>query len=155
MNSHSKLKYIFIVLVVLVLIGVVYVLQMTKKPEVPYEVSTPAGYPLGTTVSLYKNVPPGFPEEVLLENEKLNYSGSVDFEQGKSRSMSVSYLSNKSMKDVFDLYTSSLPKLEWNVNVEVGSEKVVVIRAVKGIQSVLITVSPLDNNIMVTFQYEK
>ncbi|HEY4505258.1 MAG TPA: hypothetical protein VJG67_01005 [Candidatus Paceibacterota bacterium] len=155
MNSHSKLKYLFIVLVVLVLIGVVYVLQMTKKPEAPYEVSTPSVYPLGTTVSLYRNVPPGFPEEVLLEDERLSYSGSIDFEQGKSRSMSVSYISNKSMKDVFDLYTSSLPKLGWNVNVEVGSEKVVVIRAVKGIQSVLISISPLDNNLMVTFQYEK
>lgn len=157
MINHSILRYTFIIIVVLILLslGFIFVFSGKISQEKPYQVLTPEVYEKGTVVALYKNTPPGFPKEVVLENKTLDYSGTVTTPQGKTQ-ITVSYISDKSMQDIVSLYEKSLPSVGWNITEKTVYEKVSIIKATKGEQSVLLSIAPLrESETMVTFQYIK
>src|SRR3990167_791870 len=156
MEGHSKLKYFLSFLVavgVLTLLSFVYQkYQITQ--EKPYKILTPQSYATGTTVSLYKNTPPDFPKEVVLEDKILDYSGAVTSPQGKTQ-ITVSYVTDKSMQEVVDMYLGSLPGVGWKVAEKSVYIKVSIIKAFKGTQNILMSIAPLEGRgTIVTFQYE-
>jgi len=157
MINQTTLRYSFVIIIVLVLLslGFIYVFSVKIGGEKPYQVLTPEVYEKGTTVSLYKNIPPDFPREVVLEDKTLDYSGTVTSPQGKTQ-ITVSYVTDKSMQDVVDVYLGSLPGVGWKVVEKSVYIKVSIIKAIKGTQSILISIAPLEGRgTKVTFQYEK
>ena len=127
--------------------------------EKPYKVIIPdKGYISGTKIYLYINPPPGFPDEVILEQKELTSSSSVNTPDGKKQ-ITVSYLSNKSLTDVAEIYRSGLSQINWDVISKLVSKGVIIIEATKGSDNVLITLSPgvsvQAGSSMVTFQYDQ
>jgi len=146
---------VVVVIIILLLVGFVYITSVGVFGERPYQVLTPEVYEKGTTVSLYKGTPPKFPEEVILEDKPLDYSGSVVSPQGKTQ-ITVSYISNKTMNELVELYSQTLPSVGWGISEKSIYEKVSIIKTDKGDQSVLLSISPLEKGgVLVTFQYEK
>jgi hypothetical protein len=157
MTNRSTLRYIFIIIIVLILLSLcfIYVFSGKISKEKPYQTLTPDIYKKGTVVELYKNTPPNFPKEVVLENKTLDYSGTVAV-PGSKVQIKVSYVSDKSMQNIVDLYNKSLPSVGWNIVEKTIYTKVSIIRATKGEQSILMSISPIkEGEVMVTFQYEK
>jgi hypothetical protein len=158
---ENKSKTFLILGVVLVIGGLFYFFYFKNLNSTPYQVLTPDSYDLGTTVSLYKNTPPNFPAEVILENKALSYSGTVTAPDGKTQTK-VSYQSEKNISDILTMYKDSLPKSGWSVSVNSVSPNVAIFLASKGSESVLITIvttkqigTAKDMGALVTFQYEK
>ncbi len=152
MNTHSKTKYFFVILL-LALAGFVY-FSYTNKQQ-PYEVISPEGYDAGTTLSLYKNVPPSFPEEFVLSNTKVDYSGKIETPEGRTE-MTVSLTSLQKLLDIINVYRSSLPAEGWTVSVKSATQQLGILEAVKGEKVVLVTVTPLNAiQRLITLQYEK
>lgn len=155
MENHFQSKYFLILGVVLIIVGGFYLLNLENPETIPTAVLVPENYPTGTTVSVYENAPPGFPKEIILENKELDYSGTVVSPEGKVQ-ISVSYISDKSMEEVADLYDRTLPSLGWTVTEQSIYEKVSIVQATKRGQNVLLSIVPLEKGgAMVTFQYEK
>lgn len=157
MINQTTLRYSFIIIIVLVLLslGFIYVFSSKIAGEKPYQVLTPEVYEKGTTVSLYKDTPPDFPKEVVLEDKTLDYSGAVTSPQGKTQ-ITVSYVTDKSMQDVVALYSDFLPTVGWSITEKSVYIKVSIIKAFKGTQNVLMSIAPLEGRgTIVTFQYEK
>ncbi|MFA5888966.1 MAG: hypothetical protein WCW47_03715 [Candidatus Paceibacterota bacterium] len=157
MSNQSIIKYFIVIIIVLILLslGFIYIFSVKISKETPYQTLTPENYEKGTVVNLYKNIPPGFPKEVVLENKTLDYSGSVTTSQDKTR-ITVSYISDKNMQNVVGIYEKSLPDVGWNIVDKSIYEQVSIIRAIKEEQSILVSISPLkEDETMVTFQYEK
>lgn len=167
MVDRSKLRYfvviIAIIIFILLFLGYIYIFSITIPKESlqtnsgpkPYQILTPDAYASGTIISLYKEIPPIFPKEVVLENKTLDYSGVVTDVQGKAR-ITVSYVSDKSLKDIVDLYTQSLPGVGWGIAETSVYAKVSIIKITKGEESMLISIAPLQKSgTMVTFQYEE
>lgn len=155
MENKHKFAYIFIIIIVLLLAGAVY-LVMKERAYVPPEVIlTPEVYPEGTTVSLYKEAPSIFPEEVILENKTLDYSGEVTTPEGKTQ-VSVSYVSDKTLQAVVDVYVGALPNVGWTITEKTVYTKVALIKATKGNEKILLSIAPLkEGETKVTFQFEK
>jgi len=156
MSNQSILKYSIIIVIVLVLLslGFIYIFSVKISKETPYQTLSPKAYEQGTVVDLYKNTPPGFPKEVVLENKTLSYSGTVTTPQGKTQT-TVSYKTEQNMQNLVDIYTTSLPSVGWEIAEKSVYEKVSIIKAVKGEQSILLSIAPLkEGELMVTFQYE-
>lgn len=155
MINHSILKYTFIIfIIILLLLGFFYLFSLNLR-EKPYEVLTPDVYEVGTTVSLYQNTPPGFPKDLILEEKTLDYSGTVTVPSGKKQT-TVSYISNKSMTELVDIYSNALPEKGWQIMAKSVYPKVSVIQAVKKDQSILLSIAPSkDGEVMITFQYEQ
>ncbi len=161
MENNSSSKYFWIILVLLILAGIVYSIKFIKPNEAPYQVLTPTNYSPGTKISLYKNAPPDFPKELILENQTLNYSGTVATQDGHSKT-SVSYKSDKTVYQVLALYEDGLPKVGWQVSINSAKPDLAVLTAFKGSEKVLITISNVQPKgaakslgVMITFQYEK
>lgn len=155
MENKHKLAYVVIIIIVLILTGAVYLLNLKKAYVPPTEVLTPESYPAGTTVSLYDQAPSDFPREVIFENKPLDYSGTVTSPDGKTQT-SVSYVSDQSMQAIVDIYVGALPNVGWTVTEKTVYEKVSIIQATKGNENVLISIAPLkEKEVKVTFQYEK
>lgn len=164
MLNHVQLKHAAAILIIALLIVFVGVFfnsssknNLNLMAEKPYEVIKPEkGYIPGTTVSLYKNAPPGFPSEVILENKTLSHSSLVNTPDGKSQT-SVSYMSDKSPLEVAQSYTVSLPKQGWKITSNVISKNISVLQASLGEKKLLLTVSPGNTpnatDAMVTLQY--
>jgi hypothetical protein len=167
MVERLKLRYfvviIAIIIFILLFLGYIYIfsvaipkesLQTNSGPK-PYQILTPDVYTSGTIVSLYKEIPPIFPKEVVLENKTLDYSGTVTSPQGQMQ-ITVSYVSDKSMKDAVNFYTKYLPGVGWTIAETSVYDKVSVIKTTKGKQNILMSVAPLQKGgTMVTFQYEE
>lgn len=152
MQNNSQSKYALVAVAVLILIALVFFLK--NPQDTPYK-ALPSNNETDTTVSLYKNAPPNFPMEVILENKTLDYSGEVKTAQGKTQT-TVSYISDKNMQDVVAMYTDSLPKIGWEAKVLSNSANVAIISAAKTDQKIILTISPLKaKGVMVTFQYDK
>ena len=155
MQDKHKWAYIIIIIIVLVLTGAVYLLNLKNAYIPPTKVLTPESYPVGTTVSLYDQAPNNFPREVIMENKVLDYSGTVTNPNGKTQT-SVSYISDQTMQAVVDIYVGALPNVGWTVTEKTVYAKVSIIQATKGKESILISIAPLKaGETMVTFQYEK
>jgi len=153
MISNFKLRYIFRGIVLLVLLFSLYYLVGYLRREKPYEVLTPEVYEKGTTVSLYKNVPPSFPQEFMLLNSKIDYSGETKSSNGTTQTQ-VALISNDSVLNIINYYKTYLPEEDWLVSVETLKESIGVIRATKDNRSIIVSVITIDpTETMVTIQY--
>lgn len=142
------------VIIILVCLFFVYLSYSVFLKEKPYKVLTPDVYEEGTTVSLYKNVPPEFPKNVIAEEKVLNYSGTVSSPNGKKQ-ITVSYVSDKTMSNLVTLYSEFLPKNNWELIARSVYEKVSIIQISKNERNIMLTIAPIkDGETMVTFQYE-
>ena len=149
----NKTMTAWLVLVIILVLSYGY-LQYAQS-NTPYLTLSPTNYPEGTAINLYKNVPPGFPPSLILENKTLDYSGVLEGSDGKKQ-ITVSYISDKSMSGIMDMYLSALPKDGWSISDNLRSEKASIIQASKVGESLIITVAPVkDVEVMVTFQYEQ
>ena len=149
---NKKMLLMSISVLIIVLAVFIFVWAMRSKP---YQVLTPNVYPEGTTISLYKNIPAGFPNDVILEDKTLDYSGTVQNPDGKKQT-TVSYISDKNMSEITEMYASSLVENSWKISNSSKFEKVSIIQATKNTENLTITIAPIkDAKTMVTFQYEK
>src|SRR3989338_8751187 len=114
MEKQLEAKYFIVVLLVLA----AAFLFFYKVPGQPYKVvGAPEQFPTkGTTISHYKNLPPGFPPELVLESELLATSEIVAIPGGKKQII-VSYVSKLNAEAAMALYVKSLPAVGWNVSV--------------------------------------
>lgn len=152
MSSMNKRNITILFLVVLVLGGLYFV--FTKYEKKPYKIVTPDNYEAGTTVSLYKNIPPTFPTNIILEGKTLNYAGTVQGPDGKQK-ISVSYISNKSLEELSAMYSPSLEKVGWQISNKSESRLSISILAKKGENKLIVTAGQVKpGEVMVTFQYE-
>lgn len=152
MEGHSKLKYFFITLLVFLVLVVVYFLYQTNTVK-PYKILVPQSYPEGTTISLYKNIPPDFPGEIILEDKVLDYSGTTAIPNGLKQT-TVSYISEKTIGDVMKMYLDYFPTIDWKIKARSDSQNSAIIQVVKENRSVLVMVDKIDKQTKVTFQYE-
>lgn len=157
MEKISKSKY-FLVFSFILIIAVLFYLFNLQKPEPPYQVLTPESYQPGTTVSLYKDVPPGFPGEVVLEDNPLN-SSTVVTGTGKTQ-MKVSYESAQKVAELLPIYEETLLQKGWTVFINSSSAKAATLVVTKDGKNVLITIADSKQagtsfKSLVTFQYDK
>lgn len=152
MQNNSKLKYFFILLAVILVAVVSY---FTYKHQAPYKVLTPENAPAGTTVSLYNTTPPNFPKEVILENKTLKSSSTVKTSFGVYQ-VSVSYISDQLMNDLFTVYKDTLTKNGWQVVDKTSSFTTRTLVVGKNGKIVIISISTgLDlKTSLVSFQYQ-
>lgn len=124
------------------------------KEERPYEVLTPIVYSEGTTISLYKNAPAGFPNDLILEDVALDYSGTVQNPDG-SKQITVSYISEQDMPTITEAYSARLENSGWKIINSSKLEKVSILQATKSPANLTVTIAPIKSaKTMVTFQYE-
>ncbi|OHB00158.1 MAG: hypothetical protein A3H52_00250 [Candidatus Zambryskibacteria bacterium RIFCSPLOWO2_02_FULL_39_26] len=147
----SKLVYLVIFIIIVSTFAYFNYDSFINGPEV----IIPGNYPVGTRISLYKDLPPDFPVELILENASLNYSGTVAVPGDKTKT-TVSYVSSKSLKDLAVMYENVLKTNDWNISKKTVSQTIAVFLAGKTNQKIILTISSLkDKGVMVTFQYEK
>jgi len=138
---------------IVLLLGVFFYTR--DSSEEPYQVLTSSVYEKGTKVDLYRDLPPDFPQEIVLEDKVLDYSGSVINPQGKTQT-TVSYISDKRSQNIVDIYIKYLPDVGWTVVEKISYPNVSIIRAEKGGDKVIVSIAPVNGSgVMVTFQYEK
>lgn len=153
MINNSLTKYLLAggAILIIIIIGLVYFLKTPK----PYKVFVPENSPAGTTVSLYKGTPPGFPSEIILENKPLDYSGTMTVSGGKTQT-TVSYVSDQKVRDLVNLYNASFAKMGWTTTVKSSAAIGTTFEATKANQKITITiVFRRTPGTLVTFQYEK
>ena len=175
MESEDQTRTAINIIVFVVFLAVVYfilsyfgVIDLIEKkinfgsePEAqkPYQLIRPEkGFATGTTVSLYKTTPPGFPAEVILENKPIYHSSTVSMPDG-NKQIVVSYLSDGSPEDTANFYMQNLPKKNWVLQNTKITKNVSVIDTSFGNEKVLITITPgVGKNAegsLVTFQYKQ
>lgn len=152
-DQRNKFTTFFSLAVALVFIAVFF--YFNYKPR-PYSVISPDSYDDGTTVSLYKDLPPDFPQSLILEQVDLDYSGAVKMPDGKVKN-TVSYISNKKSDEIGDMYRSSFPKDGWDfVRSDRNPGLVYIVEAAKDDESLIVTAAYLDDfRTMVTLQHDK
>ena len=154
MDTKRKTEYIFGGLAIFVFILFIYFFGV-KEMERPYEVPVPESYPAGTNISLYQRAPQGFPKEIILEDKTLKYAGTVTSGGGKEQTK-VSYISDKTVSSLTDLYLAVLQKNNFIISNKSVSLNVTVIKASRGEEKMIITLAPYKGSqVMATFQYEK
>jgi hypothetical protein len=153
MQSEQKSKLLgFFGLVVVVII---IILLVSKNSNSPYQVLTPEHYPPGTTVSLYKGVPPEFPKEVILENKEITKGDTVSLADGKKQ-VTISYISEKSVEEAAALYIASFENSAWKMVSNNTNPKVSTVHVTRNTERLIITIVPNQGvGAEVTFQYEK
>ena len=163
MEKISKSKYFLVFGVVLTVAVAFYLFGLDRPNQTPYKVLAPDSYDLGTTVSLYKAVPPGFPADIILENKVLTDSSVVTSRQGVTQTK-VSYKSRKNVADALALYKEVLPTKGWSISAASASAStnVATFTASKGTDRVLVTIAVIKQvgtakevGALVTFQYDK
>lgn len=155
MENKNWFKYLITIIVVLIITGIFYFVVLRNLYTPPKQILTPDIYPSGTTVSLYDEAPSVFPKEVILENKTIKYSGTVAIPGGKTQT-SVSYVSDNTMPAIVDIYMGALPNMGWEILAKTVDEKVSLLRASKGDEVILLSISPIKKGeVLVTFQYEK
>lgn len=153
--ASSKVKYILIA----VIIGLAAVAGWLFLPKIfqekPYQVLAPESYATGTTLALFKNIPPDFPSNIVAENKELDYAGTLTTAEGKSQ-ITVSYKSEKSVADLAALYKERLADKNWSVLADSVQPLAAVIEAQRSERKVTVTMGMIkEGETLVTFQYEK
>ncbi len=153
MEKQTEVKIYWAIGVLIIFIGLIYFFSLGRPSAKPLQVFT---RPDGTTVSTYKNAPPGFPEEIILENKDLKSSAIIVNAAGKTQ-INVSYVSDRGVSALVDLYKNSLMSKGWKISANALNPKAGTVLAIKNPDSVLVTIVPqlLNQGTMVTFQYEK
>ncbi len=152
MQNNLKLKLSVAIGLLVIIIGIFYLSRMSIKPKAVF---TPENYPTGTTVSLYDQVPPVFPADIILEDKELKYSGTVSTPGGKTQT-TVSYISDKKAEDLVYLYKNFLSKDGWAVDVKDLRHSNYILNLSKDDEAVLLTISlTRDLKPLLTFQYTK
>ena len=161
MEKISKSKYFLVFGVVLTVAVAFYLFGLDRPNQTPYKVLAPDSYDLGTTVSLYRAAPPGFPADIILENKVLTDSSVVTSRQGVTQTK-VSYKSRKNVADALALYKEVLPTKGWSISAASASANVATFTASKGTDRVLVTIAVIKQvgtakeiGALVTFQYDK
>jgi len=155
MNNTVKYAIVTIIILIPLSLGFNYIFSSKTSNNKPYEVLAPEVYEKGTKVSLYKETPPNFPKEVILENKIPDYSGVVTAPEGATQT-TVSYITDKSMEEVVDIYDRSLPLVGWKIVEKTVYTKVAIISFKKEKQSIFMSIAPLkEGDTLVTFQYEE
>ncbi len=153
MQVNSKSNYFYIFILVVLLLGVGYFVYKNQESNKPFQVLTPTGYPEKTTVSLYKSFPPNFPKELILGDEQIDYSGTVSSPNFDNK-VRVTYVSQKSSKEIIDTYTSVASANGWTIATNSVSQNIGVLKATKGEKTLIISAVPGTSGVKVTIQYE-
>ncbi len=153
-----KAHFLIFVVTLLILSALVVIYTYYKNLSLvsaPTVTTLPHNFPPGTTLSVYSTPAPNFPNEIILGNENMQYSGVVSLPLGKTKT-SISYITTKSITDTTALYVSTLPTLGWKILTKSVFEKVAILKVEKGTDLIVVTIaSAPKGGTAVTFQYEK
>ena len=153
MENSNKYKIVYIIIAVLVILGFIY-FNYNSFLNGP-EVVIPGNYPVGTRISLYDNLPPEFPEELILENNELNYSGTISLPGGITKT-TVSYFSDKTLSELVVMYEGALKDNGWSILKKSSSISTGAFQAEMENQKLILTIAPSKGKgMIITFQYEK
>jgi len=152
MENNFKLKSLVILVLVGFIIFVVYLSSQSVSND-PVVVMRPLNYPEGTTISLYKNIPPNFIDGIVLEDKKLETS-QVVASNGKSQ-YNLSYVSQTQIAELVNMYKKSLSEKGWRISLKNHSPKVSAMSISKEENELFITFVQVEKGTNVTFQYEK
>jgi hypothetical protein len=154
-NSKKVLSSVFLFVLLVVILFAGYFYYSYYKKYNSFVVVTPKNYPAGTKISIYKNVPPGFPTSLILENKPLKYSDMVVTSDNKKQ-MTVAYVSDTGLLQLAGMYSIFLAGTGWKIEDNKINKNNAIIKATLNQQNVLVTVSPVETaGTMVTFQYEQ
>jgi len=155
MQNIFKSKYSLVFSIIILIVVFVYLFKTNNPYTSPTQVLTPESYPEGTTVELWNNIPPEFPQGIILENKEIEHADVVTSLEGKKQ-ITVSYTSEKSMSELAEMYMASIEKSEWALGANNVSPKVATILSTKGVEMMIITILPKEGGgTVVAFQYEK
>jgi hypothetical protein len=154
-ETHQNFKSIYIIVGLVVLVGVGYFFFTSGHDTNPPEkVITPSGYPAGSKISVYKNLPANFPGEVLLEGKEINNAGTLTT-PNKPTITTVSYVSDKSVLELMPMYLNNFTNLGWNIDSKSTLKGIGKIQAEKDGGKINLIISPFLKKTALTFQYEK
>jgi hypothetical protein len=155
MQNIFKSKYSLGLFFLIVIILLVFLFKSNKSINNPTQVLAPDGYPEGTTVELWENVPPDFPKEVIIENKKIDHADVVNSKDGKKQ-ITISYTSDKAMPDLAGMYIASFENSGWKMMSNNISPLVATVFVTRNAEKLIITIVPaLGAGSTATFQYEK
>jgi len=152
--NHSKFRYVFGILFLILLIGSFYLIDLLISNK-PYKTVTPDVYEKGTVVSLYDKLPKAFPVELVLKDFVLDYVGEVKNPVGKV-DVTISFLSPSDVLYIVNSYRSKLSENGWKVSVDLVSKEVAVVIITKNNTEIMLSVATgEENGSIITIQYEK
>jgi hypothetical protein len=119
----------------------------------PYQVISSKSYPSGT-ISLFKDLPSGFPKEVVLEQGTPTSSNKITSPDVNTQN-TVTYISVKSVAELAKEYEANFIANGWTIKSKTTG-KVPTFFVIKDEHKLILTISALSSTeTMLTFQYEK
>ncbi len=154
MMNHSKLRYVFGFLFLILLVGIFYLIDFLVANK-PYETLQPESYEVGTTVSLYDKLPRSFPVEFVLPDFQLDSANEIKTSGGVIET-TVSFTSLSTLLYIVNTYRVNLAEKGWTVVVDSTAPEVMLVRASKEGKDFLVTLAMASKSTsMITIQYEK
>ncbi len=145
--------FVYLILFLIFICGLVFLFKNSFSQEVQV-VDSPEGFEEGTKLSIYDQVPPNFPKELILEEGiTTTHASLLNLPDGRNQ-IKVSYISGKSLRELADMYKFSLIRNGWNPVVNPGDD-VVVVSAAREEDKFTATFVRGSGGTSVTFQYEK
>lgn len=154
---HSKVKIIVVLAILIILSGAYFAYPQISQfvDAKPYQTIPPEESGTGATISLYKDIPPGFPKEILEKSITLESSNTVVDSSGKTH-ITISYISDFSVSEASTIYLESLSKNNWTEVHPVPLPNLTTISAKRGSETLIITLTRARfSDSKITFQYEK
>ena len=150
-GNRLGLRLFYVIVILVILVALTYFFWMK---DAPYKVFTPEGYPQGAQISVYKNLPEGFPDEVILEDKEFNGVGTLTTANQKTKT-TVSYVSDKALAELAVMYENNFISMGWTITAKSISKNVGILQANKDGGKMILTIAPFLQKMVVTFQYEK
>ncbi len=145
--------FVFLILFLIFICGLVFLFKNSISQEVQV-VENPEGFEEGTKLSIYDQVPSSFPKELILEDGiTTTHASLLNLPDGRNQ-IKVSYVSEKSLRELADMYKFSLIRGGWNPVVNTGND-VAVLSGAKEAEKFIATFVRGSGGTSVTFQYEK
>jgi type III secretory pathway component EscV len=158
-NSKVSKKIFVLVLLVVLLAGLFFWLNRQKKnkekPNQNTQQQIKSPYPEGTKVANeLEQYPKGFPIFIVLEKTPIAQSSSVVLPNGRQK-MSVLFISQKPVGEVFTEYEKVFKKYKWQILASENTPEVAVLMADNGEGLLSLTISKAGSNTQLKFVYEK
>ncbi len=124
----------------------------TKPKIVPSKVITnPAGYPAGTQIALYNQVPAAFPKNLWTGTGAPTHVDAVNNRDGTTQT-TVVYATSEKIQAAMDAEVQNLIKNGWRITQNNLLQKAGFMTAVSGSGNLTVTFAPAAGSTQVTFQ---
>jgi len=152
MQTHSKIKYFLLPVLLLIILGIYFFYQNIEQP---YRLSNPESFEQGTELSVYKDLPPSFPKEFILGDVRPSYSGQLELPDGLTQT-SVEFSHTEGVVYLVNTYRDVLFRQGWTVTVDTATREFGILRAEKNNFVVAVSIAPVSAfETLITIQYDK